>query len=161
MQEAQRRLRPVRLKVELEADQGSSEGSFHAGSASTAAANAVSAVDTAGNGGRSDNRAPHAALQQALSHVSIGSGGSTASQQPSSSDGSILARHVPGLHRITTNLHLRHTISRANPFRAVHSLTGLVDTSGTSSPSVIYEVGLRFRDPCWLALPKPLAALPC
>lgn len=159
MQEAQRRLRPVRLKVEYLAEGGSNgEGSVHGGSAAAAAALAVTAVD-AGNGvsvmtGDAPNgRAPQAALQQALSHASGGSGGSNsaASQTPTASSGSEasgLSRHVPGLRHLTSRLpagalprvHLRHAVSRANPFRAVRPLSRHAEDSGASVQTVTYEV---------------------
>lgn len=49
---------------------------------------------------------------------------------------------APGLSRLTTTLHLRHTISRAKPFRAVWSLSRQAETSDNSGfgPSIIYEV---------------------
>jgi hypothetical protein len=157
-QEAQRRLRPVRLKVEFLADGGSNgEGSTHGG-LGAAAALAVTAAD-AGNGavvatGDAPNgRAPQAALQQALSHASGGSGGSASgsSQAPAPSSGyetSVLSRHVPGLRHITSRLpagalprvHLRHAVSRANPFRAVRSLSRHAEDSGASVQTVTYEV---------------------
>ena len=131
---------------------------MHGGSAAAAAALAVTAVD-AGDGaivvtGEAPNgRAPQAALQQALSHASGGSGGSNsaASQAPAASSGSEaggLSRHVPGLRHITSRLpagalprvHLRHAVSRANPFRAVRSLSRHAEDSGASVQTVTFEV---------------------
>ena len=148
----------MRLKVEFLSDSGSNgEGSMHGGSAA-AAALAVTAVD-AGNGAgvatvdAPNGRAPQAALQQALSHASGGSGGSgsTSSQAPAPSSGSetsVLSRHVPGLRHLASRLpagalprvHLRHAVSRANPFRAARSLSRHVEDSGAPVQTVTYEV---------------------
>lgn len=154
LQEAQRRLRPVRLKVELFMDTGSNgEGSGHGNSAAAAAASAESAADATNGAGVVTGGAPQAALQQALSHTSGGSAGgnSTGSQAPipsSASEGSMLSRHVPGLRHITNRLptgplprvHLRHAVSRANPFRAVRSHTRHAEQSSNSELTVMYEV---------------------
>ena len=100
-----------------------------------------------------NGRAPQAALQQALSHASGGSGGSgsTSSQAPTPSSGSetsVLSRHVPGLRHLASRLpagalprvHLRHAVSRANPFRAARSLSRHVEDSGAPVQTVTYEV---------------------
>lgn len=136
----------MRLKVELEADQCSDDGSAHSLNTSTAAAAAVLAADHSNGNGGGGGGASQAALQQAMSQVTRGSGGSADGGLQSSDNGdSLLGRHMPRLSRITSHLHLRHTISRANPFRAVRSLSRRVQTSSDSGPCVVYEVG---RAPC-------------
>jgi hypothetical protein len=73
----------------------------------------------------------------------------TAAAAPSSgSEPSGLSRHVPGLRHLTSRLpagalprvHLRHAVSRANPFRAVRSLSRHAEDSGAAVQTVTYEV---------------------